>query len=426
MYDLGNGVLSVVMVIASMWIVNRFWGIFFEKKKNSPLFLAVWSLFFIFQMLIQCNRWNADFGMICINSLLIFLIVITGYICAGKEKYFLLVLLCTIWSLIEIVVFFLLSNVQIGLENQDLMGAAISKLFMIIIIYVMSVCWGKNRGEYLPNIIYFYLLFIQAGSIFIAIWEFYSQNDRVSPILITSTLLIINIVIFELNMKMNAFFMYEKEKTVHAQHLGIVSGNTAEQKKIMEDFHQEKHNLMNELIVLKAGIERGDKDSVIQDLNKIINNCHNAESISDSGNNTVDAIINFKYAVASEYGIAFRLKLFIPDELPVEQCDIGVVLGNAIDNAIEAVNRYKKKEKIIEISMGVKKGAWVMVIKNPYEHEIKKDRAGRILSTKPEKHKHGYGLRSIMKIAEEYQGDMVIDTENGIFSLTVVLNLKDF
>lgn len=76
--------------------------------------------------------------------------------------------------------------------------------------------------------------------------------------------------------------------------------------------------------------------------------------------------------------------------------------------------------------MGVKKEAWIMVIKNPYEHEIKKDRDERIISTKHEKHRHGYGLKSIMRIAEEYQGEVIIDTENGIFSLTVILNFGEF
>lgn len=150
------------------------------------------------------------------------------------------------------------------------------------------------------------------------------------------------------------------------------------------------------------------------------------ETVSHSGNTVVDAIINFKYAVAKEYEIDFCLKTFIPDELPIEQCDLGIVLGNAIDNAIEAVKKCKNKEKIIEISMGVKKEAWVMVIKNPYEHKIKRDRAGRILSTKQEKNRHGYGLKSIMKIADEYQGEAVIDIKNHIFSLTVVLNFGRF
>lgn len=140
----------------------------------------------------------------------------------------------------------------------------------------------------------------------------------------------------------------------------------------------------------------------------------------------MDAIINFKFAAASKFDIKFSLKIFIPNELPIDICDIGIILGNAIDNAIEAVRECRYQKKIIEISMGVKKEAWVVVIKNPYEHKIEKNRTGIPVSTKKEKQRHGYGLKSIMRIADKYQGEVVIETKDGIFSLIIVLNFGEF
>lgn len=75
--------------------------------------------------------------------------------------------------------------------------------------------------------------------------------------------------------------------------------------------------------------------------------------------------------------------------------------------------------------MGVKKEAWIIVIKNPYEKEIKRDRNGNILSTKTKEYRRGYGLKSIERIVEKYQGESIIDTENGRFSLTMVLNFGE-
>lgn len=425
MYDLEDHVFNVAMTVVTMWIIRRFWGSFFEKKKRSVLSVSVWILFWFFQM---GNLYSRDIhiGITCINVLFLFLIAVSGYICDGKGKYFLLVIFSAAWSLVEFFVFFMISSLKIEQENSNLMGMVISELFMIVFVYTVSVYRGKTSGEFIPNIFYPYLLIIPLGSIYIAICEFYAKSNGLSSMFIVSTLFVLNVVVFELYIRMNEVFMHEKEKAVYAQQLGIISENTMQQQKIMEEFHAEKHDLVNELIVLKESVERNDQDSAIRGLNKLIHNCRNIESVSDSGNRTVDAVINFKYAAAREYGIDFRLNLFIPDELPIEQCDIGVVLGNAIDNAVEAVKECKSKEKLIEISMGVKKGSWVMVIKNPYEHEIKKDRTGRILSTKQEKSRHGYGLKSIMRIAEEYQGEVVIETENGVFSLTVVLNLGIF
>lgn len=426
MHDLGDYILKLTMVVATAWIVQRFWGGFFEKKKSSILSIASWIAFCIFQALSQWNNFNINIGMTIINALLILSISIFGYEGKVKAKCFLLAAFYTVWSLFEIFTFFLLTSVSLEKERLNIMGMVISKILMIIFVYIVSMVWNKKSGEFVPINFYLFLLLVPAGSIYIAINEFYYRSISLYSMVTISILLLFNVVIFEIYIKMNEIFMYEKEKTVYAQQLNLISLNTVEQKKMMEEFHEEKHNLINELIVLKGGIENDDRETVIRNLDKIINNCNNVETISNSGNSTIDTVINFKYAVAREYGIAFKLRIFIPDELPIEQCDIGVILGNAIDNAIEAVRECNNKEKIIEISMGVKKEAWIMVIKNPYEHEIKKDRNGEIMSTKKENNRHGYGLKSIKKIAEVYHGEAITDIDESTFSLTVVLNFGDF
>ena len=120
------------------------------------------------------------------------------------------------------------------------------------------------------------------------------------------------------------------------------------------------------------------------------------------------------------------MNIFIPNDLPIDTCDIGVVLGNAIDNAIEAVKECRSRKRVIEISMGIKKEACVIVIKNPYENKVQKDNTGMLISTKKEKHKHGYGIKSIMKIADKYQGEALVEEKDDIFSLIIVLNFGEF
>ena len=88
----------------------------------------------------------------------------------------------------------------------------------------------------------------------------------------------------------------------------------------------------------------------------------------------------------------------------MEPCDIGIALGNALDNAIEAVRDCRQHQKVIEISMGVKKQALVMLIKNPYEHVLKNDRSGKYQSTKTESGRHA---------------------QDSVFCLTVVMNLPE-
>lgn len=426
MYDLGNFIFNIAMTIAAVWIVKRFWGSFFEKRKQNVLSIGIIGIYCVLQMLYQSYKGNINGLLAIINVVLILLIAISGYDCKGKSKYFLLAIFWTVWALLELLVFFTLDFLCMMNENANIMGEVISKILMMVLVYILSMFCAKKRAEFLPNKFYLCLLFIPVGSIYIAISEFYVRADRVSSLVIVSVLLIFNVIIYELYIKMNEVFVYEKENAVYAQQLDIVSGNTVEQKRMMEEFHEEKHNLLNELIVLKDLIGKEKYADAVKNIDEVIANSHSTERVSNTGNSTVDAIINFKYSVASEYGIKFNLKIFIPEEMPIELRDIGVVLGNALDNAIEAVKNCKNKEKKIEITMGVKKEALILVMKNPFENEISRNRIGEIVTNKLDKRRHGYGLKSMKKISEKYQGDVIIDTNDGIFSLTVILNFGEF
>lgn len=111
--------------------------------------------------------------------------------------------------------------------------------------------------------------------------------------------------------------------------------------------------------------------------------------------------------------------------MPIDQCDLGIVVGNALDNAIEATEKSNFDTKKIEIIMGVKKESLVIVVKNPFEGSLRKDKDGNLLSTKDEFYKHGYGINSIIKVAEKYNGDVIIEEEERKFIIMITMNLKD-
>ena len=51
---------------------------------------------------------------------------------------------------------------------------------------------------------------------------------------------------------------------------------------------------------------------------------------------------------------------------------------------------------------------------------------GKLISTKNDFRRHGYGISSIQKVADKYGGDVIIETEDGKFVLTVMMNIGDF
>lgn len=422
MSNLGEAMINIAVLVVCCWLVNQYWECFYFKKPRSLTTISAWLIFLAIQIHFQNYRGSIHPLLTVLNIVSIYLVGACCFESKGSKKYFLLVLFFTVWGIVEILVYYIVGDPGIEHESLYLFEDVLTKIIMSLIMYVVTVVQRQKRGDFISTRLYLYLLFIPAGSGYIAIHQFRAGE---TSMLIAGILLLFNVVIFELYIKINDELMREKEKAVYAQQIGIVAGNTAEQQKMMEDFYEERHNLVNELIVLHKEIENDNRQNALNSINEIIRHCHYEEVISQTGNRTIDAVINFKYAIAREKGIAFHLKIFVPEDLPIARSDLGVILGNAIDNAMEAVEQCVDVPKEIDISIGVKKESWILVIKNPYTKKLSLDQGGRLLSTKKEKHHHGYGLKSIMKIAEKYQGETLIQSEDGMFTLTVILSLKN-
>lgn len=103
----------------------------------------------------------------------------------------------------------------------------------------------------------------------------------------------------------------------------------------------------------------------------------------------------------------------------MESVDLYSLIGNIIDNSIEAVMRLGEKNKrVITMNVSEKNGIVTLSSNNYYEGRLEM-RDGLPVTVKTDKTSHGYGMRSIRSIVEKYGGDMNITADDGIFILTV-------
>lgn len=428
MFNWGKIILCMTMTAGTLWIVKKFLGIFFEKKKQKAQTAALWTILAVFQFYTE-YRMNSALVVyiLAANVLLILAISSSGYQRAGKIKIFYIVMLQVVWAIVEMISFFLLKMTLEGYHGMYMLGSVVSKIIMIILVEILAQFWERKEYANIPTPYYLSFLFVPIGSIYVAIHEFnLAENSRknFTSMVTFSILLLLNIVFLAIYTRISENYMLEKEKIAYAQQMDIIASNTREHERILENFHAEKHDVINKLIVLKDELEHGKRENVLESLEKIISHIDVSESICQSGNSTVDALINFKYAAAKEQGILFRLKIFIPGTLPIDQCDLGVILGNSLDNAITAAAQCRNHEKLVRITIGVKKGSLVIVVKNPYEQELKRSKTGSFLSTKSDSAGHGYGVGSIQKAAEKYNGEVLIETENQVFSIMIILSME--
>ena len=143
-----------------------------------------------------------------------------------------------------------------------------------------------------------------------------------------------------------------------------------------------------------------------------------SQEISHSGNIALDALINYKYSVALAEGTVMECCIEVSAELPVEITDLCSILGNLLDNALEAVRLLREEERRVSLTVRIVKDALLISVENPYAGEIVVDRQGRIQSSKTGD--HGIGLISVERTAEKYGGSMSIKHENGVFRVSVL------
>ena len=122
--------------------------------------------------------------------------------------------------------------------------------------------------------------------------------------------------------------------------------------------------------------------------------------------------------IETEYSVV------IPDKLKIRDFDINIVMGNLLNNAMEAMEKIKHKKFFLDISF--EKNILFIHMENTYNGKEKKK--GEIfLTTKSNKKIHGIGLKSIENVLEKYDGDIIYcpDKTKGVFKVDVMLCNKE-
>ena len=133
-------------------------------------------------------------------------------------------------------------------------------------------------------------------------------------------------------------------------------------------------------------------------------------------------LINKKMAAISNTKVVFQGA--IPDDF-ISPIDLCIILGNALDNAIEACEKISvKNEKIITFTFACSGGLAFITITNPVNSDIQIHK-NSIMTTKQDKINHGFGIYSIKKAIEKYNGNLDLLCDNNIFSLHITLELQN-
>ena len=183
-----------------------------------------------------------------------------------------------------------------------------------------------------------------------------------------------------------------------------------------------KHDYHNHIQTMMAYLDLKKYDDMKNYLKDLNEDLGNIDTVLKTGNVMVDAILNTKLSLAANQGIKINAKAKVPENLNILDIDLSVIIGNLMDNAMEAALKLVNPEdRFIRVYIREMKGQLYISITNSSFGEVKKV-GFSYLSTKLSEN-HGFGLKRVDDIVHKYNGFVNRQSEEGVFATEIMLPL---
>lgn len=357
-----------------------------------------------------------------VNIIMMFIIILLCYRTKLGTGILVTLIIFSINMIIENISVVLLYRLLPDMLESSLV-IVVDCLIMYVIVVIIKNRLDMKNNETISNHQTLIIISISVISIFIALTTTL-RATRNNHLLIAISL------VLDLVMNFMVIYLYDsirdREKRLRMEELLRQQNNSyLQQFKIISQSQDElkifRHDLKGHLLSIKALLEKGNSEGALD----YINNTYNMPSISrgviSSGNVAVDSALNSKIQEAKSYGIEIKTTIKIPDDLRVAAFDLSAILYNLVDNAIYAVALLDEADKrTIWVSIEMDRGVLYICVQNPYNGDIVY-KNGVIQTTHEDSINHGYGLQSVQKAVEKYNGVLEVKPEDGIFTVDIMM-----
>lgn len=207
------------------------------------------------------------------------------------------------------------------------------------------------------------------------------------------------------------------EKRVAVYQDDLIEKHFEEVQSIYDKMRGWRHDYHNHIQALLALV--GDDERTRDYLWKLNKDLTEVDTVVKTGNVTVDAILNSKLTLIKSKDIPVDAVAKVPDDLKISEIDLCAIIGNLLDNAIEAVLPLPPEARFIRIYIGMLKSQLYISVTNSTASEPRKI-GEKYVSTKGEG--RGVGLMRVDSIARRNGGTVNRQNESGVFATEVLLN----
>lgn len=186
-----------------------------------------------------------------------------------------------------------------------------------------------------------------------------------------------------------------------------------------EEIMKLKHDYRNFIIGILTEMKNQNYKTIEERLAEQVDTLSEFSGSSISGNSIIDTVLSYKisYAKAKNIDVLFKHKNL--HNIYVSGIDMAILLGNVLDNAIEAVEQIEPQElRYIEVFAQVKNTQIFITVKNPVKNNVDVD---NLQTSKKNSFSHGYGILNMRSIAKKYGGSVTFDCQKNVFGTYIII-----
>ncbi len=184
-----------------------------------------------------------------------------------------------------------------------------------------------------------------------------------------------------------------------------------------------RHDMKNHLLHIEARLWHGQYKETLAYLERMKTELQNPDEYAATGNEELDSLLNYKLRMARQRHLKTECNISVPkDSCPagIPSYEINVILGNLLDNAVEAAG--KSEGRWIRLMIRADRGIFMIYLANSFEGESAlRENGSGFLSTKDLSGEHGIGLGNVRRMVEQLNGEIEIRHSEGVFEVEVML-----
>lgn len=418
-------IIYLITNIFGTYIVFIFMNIFFKRNNtDKKIEFGSYILYYLLIGLVHISFNNPLINLIC--NILLFLMLSMNYTALWKTRITAVFLIYTILISTETITIIILDLININnyinkIDLELILSLFISKILSYMVALIISNFKMLKANINISLLHWCAVFFIPLSTMFVTfVLMIESEEHNSLQIFLSITfLLLVNILVFYLYEILLKYYEGKIEKEHLEQRAQAYINQLHIINQTQENIAIIRHDLKFHISTLHSLIEDQKSLLAIEYLSSMIESINFVDEYAKSGNAEIDAILNYKIYEAKKLQIEVALNLYIPKEMNIQTFDIIAILGNLLDNAIEATAKLKENKRI-EVNIEMEKGVLYISIANPFDGELLfKD------NTLQTKHKdienHGFGLKSVKKSIEKHDGTVTIQHQDKKFIVDILL-----